>query len=65
MRMSSAPWAGKLARRGVDIEAMVARAMAWSVAVPTWGVGTGGTRFARFPGGESRATSTTSWPIAA
>ncbi len=39
----------------MDIEAVVARAMAWSVAVPTWGVGTGGTRFARFPGrGEPR-----------
>ena len=45
----------QLARRGIDIEAIVARAMAWSVAVPTWGVGTGGTRFARFPGkGEPR-----------
>ena len=45
----------KLQRRGVDIEALVIRAMAWSVAVPTWGVGTGGTRFARFPGkGEPR-----------
>ena len=45
----------QLARRGIDIEAMVTRAMAWTVAVPTWGVGTGGTRFARFPGkGEPR-----------
>jgi len=45
----------KLQRRGMDIEALVKRAMAWSVAVPTWGVGTGGTRFARFPGrGEPR-----------
>ena len=45
----------KLARRGVDIEAVTQRAMAWSVAIPTWGVGTGGTRFARFPGkGEPR-----------
>lgn len=44
-----------LARRGLDIQALVKRAMAWSVAVPTWGVGTGGTRFARFPGkGEPR-----------
>jgi L-rhamnose isomerase / sugar isomerase len=34
---------------------MTERAMAYSVAVPTWGVGTGGTRFARFPGpGEPR-----------
>lgn len=45
----------QLARRGVDIEAVTQRAMAWSVAIPTWGVGTGGTRFARFPGvGEPR-----------
>lgn len=45
----------QLARRGLDIEALTARAMAWSVAIPSWGVGTGGTRFARFPGkGEPR-----------
>ena len=45
----------QLARRGVDIETLTARANAWSVAIPTWGVGTGGTRFARFPGvGEPR-----------
>lgn len=45
----------QLSRRGLDIEALTARAMAWSVAIPTWGVGTGGTRFARFPGkGEPR-----------
>lgn len=45
----------QLARRGVDIEVLTQRAMAFSVAVPTWGVGTGGTRFARFPGpGEPR-----------
>lgn len=45
----------QLARRGIDIEAVTARAMGFSVAVPTWGVGTGGTRFARFPGpGEPR-----------
>jgi L-rhamnose isomerase/sugar isomerase len=45
----------QLARRGIVIEEMTARAMAFTVAVPTWGVGTGGTRFARFPGpGEPR-----------
>ena len=39
----------------VDIEALTARAAAFRVAVPSWGVGTGGTRFARFPGpGEPR-----------
>ena len=44
-----------LARRNIDIEAITAKVMAFGVAVPTWGVGTGGTRFARFPGvGEPR-----------
>jgi len=40
----------KLARRGVDVNALVERAKAFGVAVPSWGTGTGGTRFARFPG---------------
>ncbi len=45
----------QLERRGIAIETMTERAMAYQVAVPTWGVGTGGTRFARFPGpGEPR-----------
>src|SRR5580765_7863263 len=45
----------QLARRGADIERLTERAMAFRVAVPSWGVGTGGTRFARFPGpGEPR-----------
>ncbi|MGP9804907.1 L-rhamnose catabolism isomerase [Paracoccus sp. NSM] len=45
----------RLARRGIDIEALTARASGFGVAVPSWGTGTGGTRFARFPGpGEPR-----------
>ena len=44
-----------LARRGIDAEKLVEKVIAFAVAVPTWGVGTGGTRFARFPGpGEPR-----------
>jgi L-rhamnose isomerase/sugar isomerase len=44
-----------LGRRRIDSEALVKAVMAFGVAVPTWGVGTGGTRFARFPGaGEPR-----------
>jgi L-rhamnose isomerase/sugar isomerase len=44
-----------LARHGVDADALVNKVMAFGVAIPTWGVGTGGTRFARFPGpGEPR-----------
>lgn len=38
-----------LARHGIDAEALVQKVMAFGVAIPTWGVGTGGTRFARFP----------------
>jgi len=46
---------GQLARREVDIDAVAARVSGFAVAIPSWGVGTGGTRFARFPGdGEPR-----------
>ena len=45
----------QLQRRGINIEDLAAKAQAFQVAVPSWGVGTGGTRFARFPGiGEPR-----------
>lgn len=45
----------QLARRGVEIDELTAKAGAFQVAIPSWGVGTGGTRFARFPGaGEPR-----------
>jgi L-rhamnose isomerase / sugar isomerase len=45
----------QLARRGADIERLTTLAMRLRVSVPSWGVGTGGTRFALFPGvGEPR-----------
>ena len=45
----------RLARRGVDINMIKSKVAAYGVAIPSWGVGTGGTRFARFPGaGEPR-----------
>lgn len=45
----------RLDRRGIAIDAIKSKVAAFSVAVPSWGVGTGGTRFARFPGkGEPR-----------
>lgn len=44
-----------LSRTGIDIDAITERARQFAVAVPSWGTGTGGTRFARFPGpGEPR-----------
>ena len=47
--------AGTLARRGIDIEEVTRAVAQFKVAIPSWGVGTGGTRFARFPGtGEPR-----------
>ena len=45
----------RLIRRGIQIESLVESAKTFEVALPSWGVGTGGTRFARFPGlGEPR-----------
>ena len=45
----------KLARSGQDIEKLTTAAEKFQIAVPSWGTGTGGTRFARFPGvGEPR-----------
>ena len=45
----------QLDRRGISIDAIRDKVAAFTVAVPSWGVGTGGTRFARFPGaGEPR-----------
>jgi L-rhamnose isomerase/sugar isomerase len=45
----------QLARRGVAIDAIRDKVAGFHVAIPSWGVGTGGTRFARFPGaGEPR-----------
>ena len=47
--------ATRLRRRGIDVDAIRERVGRFGVAVPSWGVGTGGTRFARFPGlGEPR-----------
>jgi L-rhamnose isomerase/sugar isomerase len=41
----------QLDARGIDIERLVVEAMTYTVTLPSWGTGTGGTRFARFPGG--------------
>jgi L-rhamnose isomerase / sugar isomerase len=39
----------KLSRAGIDIDAIKEKVAAFSVAVPSWGSGRGGTRFAKFP----------------
>lgn len=47
--------AAHLERKGHDIEALLDRLSSFEVAVPSWALGTGGTRFGRFPGpGEPR-----------
>src|SRR5688572_14236983 len=45
----------QLARRSIDIDEITKAVAKFRVAIPSWGVGTGGTRFGRFPGpGEPR-----------
>lgn len=45
----------KLMRRHVDLEPIIEQVQAFEVAIPSWALGTGGTRFGRFPGpGEPR-----------
>ena len=39
----------KLERRGVAVDAIKDKVKAFTVAVPSWGAGRGGTRFAKFP----------------
>jgi L-rhamnose isomerase/sugar isomerase len=47
----------QLARNGIDAAAVVEEVSRFSVAAPSWALGTGGTRFGRFPrGGEPRTT---------
>jgi L-rhamnose isomerase/sugar isomerase len=46
----------RLARRGLRLQALVDTVRGFEVAVPSWALGTGGTRFGRFPGaGEPRS----------
>ncbi|MGB3900263.1 MAG: L-rhamnose catabolism isomerase [Mesorhizobium sp.] len=55
LRADYATLGEQLARRNVDIGATLDKVRAFRIAIPSWGVGTGGTRFARFPGpGEPR-----------
>ena len=47
----------QVTRLGVDADALIGEVSRFSVAAPSWAVGTGGTRFGRFPGaGEPRTT---------
>lgn len=45
----------RLLRRGISLEPTLEQVQAFGVAIPSWALGTGGTRFGRFPGeGEPR-----------
>jgi L-rhamnose isomerase/sugar isomerase len=45
----------KLTKQGTNVDALIAQIQAFEVALPSWALGTGGTRFGRFPiGGEPR-----------
>jgi L-rhamnose isomerase / sugar isomerase len=41
----------KLARRNIDFQELIKKVSDFQVAIPSWALGTGGTRFGRFPGG--------------
>ncbi|WP_407180992.1 L-rhamnose catabolism isomerase [Bradyrhizobium sp. STM 3562] len=55
LRTDYAALGEQLQRRAIDIDGILKKVEGFGVAIPSWGVGTGGTRFARFPGqGEPR-----------
>lgn len=44
-----------LSRKGINVQAIIEKIKAFQIAIPSWALGTGGTRFGRFPiGGEPR-----------
>ena len=40
-----------LAQKGIDVQGIVEKIKDFQIAIPSWALGTGGTRFGRFPGG--------------
>ncbi|MCK6691343.1 MAG: TIM barrel protein [Thermoanaerobaculia bacterium] len=47
--------AERLRQKGIDVQQVVEKIKAFQIAIPSWALGTGGTRFGRFPiGGEPR-----------
>jgi L-rhamnose isomerase/sugar isomerase len=40
-----------LNRKGIDVQGVIEKIKAFQIAIPSWALGTGGTRFGRFPGG--------------
>ena len=48
--------AASLEGKGIDIEHVLHQLASFEVAIPSWALGTGGTRFGRFPGGGEPRT---------
>lgn len=48
--------ANKLERSGQDVARLINKISKFQIATPSWALGTGGTRFGRFPGGGEPAT---------
>lgn len=48
--------AEKIGKKGGDTEALVDKIAGLQIAIPSWALGTGGTRFGRFPGGGEPAS---------
>lgn len=46
----------ELSELGLDADTLVGQLQAFQVAIPSWALGTGGTRFGRFPGGGEPAS---------
>ncbi|MDO8369072.1 MAG: TIM barrel protein [Saprospiraceae bacterium] len=40
-----------LGNKGMDVQTIIEKIIAFQIAIPSWALGTGGTRFGRFPGG--------------
>lgn len=50
------PLADNLTDQGIEVESVLKKLDAFQIAIPSWALGTGGTRFGRFPeGGEPRS----------
>lgn len=50
-RESFAYLCGKLEKRALDVDRLIDKIQGFQIAIPSWALGTGGTRFGRFPGG--------------
>lgn len=46
----------RLIEKGIQVESVINQLANFQIAIPSWALGTGGTRFGRFPGGGEPAT---------